>query len=187
MNAQEINTHIKELLRQSQSGWLDLCQALDKHLPELAGKGRMKKEDVEASFLGSLGYLSFAEYVDQELNWSMHTYRSYRRAWNIVKQHPYLKDLGVGYAVINKNDAQFKKDGIDWPIDKESYLEILGDRSKRVTSEADVQKLKAELKEAQLRLKEKTDALEIIKSAKPRRWRAVWLLITGQPTVEELI
>ncbi len=109
--------------------WMEFCETIDKHIPEMSTKGRMSKKEVEQSLIGKLGFDSFKSYIESDLEegglgWSSGGWNAYRRAWSLVKKHPYLRQLEIKSGWLNAFANQCKKADIEFPTTIEAYNEI---------------------------------------------------------------
>lgn len=109
--------------------WMEFCETIDKHIPEMSTKGRMSNKEIKQSLIGKLGFDSFKSYIETDidqggLGWSSGGWNAYRRAWSLVKKYPYLRDLPIKSGWLNAFANQCRKAEIDFPETLEAYNEI---------------------------------------------------------------
>lgn len=152
---------------ESKSAWMNFMQFLDNEMPFLANKGRPSKSEIENSIIGESGFTSWQAMCDTAtsengLGWSYNTYRLWKKSWNVVNQHLYLKDLELSASEINSVYLECSKKNIDFPASGEDF-ELFKKASKSVKRAEDAkanENLAKELAEAQAQIQLLTAQVE---------------------------
>ena len=145
------------------SQWMTFCEVIDQHIPELKTKGRLSNKDVNSSLIGKLGFSSFKEYLETPtdkggLGWSSGGWNAYRRAWNIVEEYPYLRELDIKSGWLNAFANKLRKADIEFPATLEEYNSIQDSIAEERASNKDAKlddqaKLITQLEDTQLEFK----------------------------------
>ena len=141
--------------------WMEFCETIDKYIPEMSSKGRMSNKEIKQSLIGKLGFDSFKSYIETDINkgglgWSSGGWNSYRRAWSLVKKHPYLRQLEIKSGWLNAFANKCKKDEIEFPATIEAYNEIQENKTEARENNKD-----AKLDDQAKRIVEQDNLLEI--------------------------
>lgn len=167
------------------SQWMEFCEVIDRHIPELKTQGRLSNQNIKSSLIGKLGFSSFKEYLETPtgkggLGWSSGGWNAYRRAWNIVEEYPYLRNLDIKSGWLNAFANKLRKAEIEFPASLEEYNSIqdsiaeerasnkdakLDDQAKLITQLEDTQlEFKFKLGEAQEQLSNANAKIEMFNS-----------------------
>lgn len=111
------------------SQWMIFMECVDKYIPELTSKGRPSNKQIENSLIGRLGFKSWKEMLNAPienngLNWSDGGWNSWRRAWTVVKEYPFLRNEPIKAGWINALTNELKRAGITFPKNKDEYVQI---------------------------------------------------------------
>jgi hypothetical protein len=139
----------------SESGdkWLEFMDFASEKLSNILSRGKPKKEDIEASIIGENGFKSWKEFVESPtsergLGWKIATFDSWKRAFAIVGQYPYLRNLGLTPSFINTVNRETKG---DFPSSESDFNAFVAKRTdvqiaKQQNSLKDAQNVSEELK-----------------------------------------
>lgn len=122
------DTRLAESLRdqlgsESAGRWIEFMDLMRASLPFLLrGAGRPTADEITSSAIGSGGFTSWREMVetpasDGGLGWSYDTYKSWKKAYSVVLEHPYVRDLGLSASQINT----LKRENRTFPATLEDY------------------------------------------------------------------
>ena len=119
--------------------WMQFMQAIEQYLPLLTRAGRPSAKDVANSLIGHLGHKSWKAMVEAPneqngLNWEMGGWNSYRRAWAVVKENPYLLEQPVRAGWVRKIKAECDKAKRPFPASAQELSEYQEERD-RVSKE----------------------------------------------------
>ncbi|MGF1685043.1 hypothetical protein [Photobacterium minamisatsumaniensis] len=135
--------------------WMIFMDAVDKHIPEMSSKGRLSAQTIERSLIGQLGFKSWKEYVESPLksgglNWSIGGWNSFRRAWTIVKDYPFLRQEEIKAGWLNALANELKKNEIEFPKTKRELEEIQNQKADKKAENKNSQLNEANEKIAEL-------------------------------------
>ena len=86
---------------ESKGHWIKFMDYVDAELPFLSCPGAPKRAEIENSIIGQKGSNSWANFIDKELHWNIHSWKAWRKAFHLVKQYPYIRDLMLTASEIN--------------------------------------------------------------------------------------
>jgi len=98
--------------------WITFMDETMECCPFLKSRGKPSKEDIAKSIIGLSGYSKWKEYIVGELQWSVYTWDSWRRAYKLVLAYPYLRELEVTASQIN---TIYEEDRSSFPPDNEQW------------------------------------------------------------------
>lgn len=129
------------------SQWMIFMESVDKHIPEMTSKGRPSNKAIDVSLIGQLGFKSWKDMVEAPienngLGWSSGGWNSWRRAWGVVKDYPFLRQENIKAGWVNALINELKKEGIQFPINKQEFDELKEKREKAAAENKNT-KLKA--------------------------------------------
>jgi hypothetical protein len=138
--------------------WMIFMDAIDKHIPEMSSKGRLSAQTIERSLIGQLGFKSWKDYVESPLkngglNWSIGGWNSFRRAWTLVKEYPFLRQQEIKAGWLNALANELKKDDIEFPKTARELEEIQNKKSEKKAENKNSQLNDANEKIAELQSK----------------------------------
>lgn len=106
---------LREALGAESAGkWLEFMDRIESSLPFLLGSaGRPTKEQIDSSVIGTAGFDSWTQMIEASpayggLGWSVDSWKAWKRAFAVVQDHAYLRDLGLSASEINTLAKQFK-------------------------------------------------------------------------------
>jgi flagellar motility protein MotE (MotC chaperone) len=125
----------------------------------LRGAGRPTTEEIASSAIGYGGFTSWREMIESSpawggLGWSYDTYKAWKKAYSLVQQHPYLRNLALSSSEINT----VRRENKEFPASLEAFEALKNSRKdaqeeRRQNSVAALQKqlfiAKKEVTEAQ--------------------------------------
>lgn len=105
------------------SQWLEFMDTMNEVLPEILSAGRPSKSAIQSCLIGRMGFDSWKAMIEAPtaqggLGWSVSGWNSFRRAYRVVSQHPYLRDKNLRSGWINKYAHQW---GEDFPTSSEAF------------------------------------------------------------------
>lgn len=127
--------------------WMRFMGAVTKRLPDVLSPGKPSKAAIERSIIGQLGFKSWKEMVETPtdrdgLGWSVRAWSFWREAWKVVQERPYLLDLPVTAAEVNRIAKATKDDPEGFPANPEA-LEAWKDQHKSQRQEQRAETLEA--------------------------------------------
>jgi flagellar motility protein MotE (MotC chaperone) len=157
----EIAYSLREKLGSESAGkWLEFMDFIESSLPFiLRGAGRPTTEEIASSAIGYGGFTSWREMIESSsawggLGWSYDTYKAWKKAYSLVQQHPYLRNLALSSSEINT----VRRENKEFPASLEAFEALKNSRKdaqeeRRQNSVAALQKqlfiAKKEVTEAQ--------------------------------------
>lgn len=157
----EIAYSLREKLGSESAGkWLEFMDLIESSLPFiLRGAGRPTTEEIASSAIGYGGFTSWREMIESSpawggLGWSYDTYKAWKKAYSLVQQHPYLRNLALSSSEINT----VRRENKEFPASLEAFEALKNSRKdaqeeRRQNSVAALQKqlfiAKKEVTEAQ--------------------------------------
>jgi len=159
MSANQVDELRSLLGAESEGVWIDFMMRVDELAPFLFQPGRPTAQQIEASIIGQAGCKSWSELIDR-LGWNESGWRAWSRAFKIVKNHDYLKDVRPTASAINTTWNQSKP---DFPADIDAWNEHRG-RMEREQKEKQLRSL-SDAKERVIECEGRVDALKLETSA----------------------
>lgn len=124
--------------------WMTFMETVAELIPHVVvAAGRPSIGEVQNSMIGRLGFSSWREMIETTresngLEWSWGGWNAFRRAWSLVEQYPYLRELPVRAGWLNSVSAELKRSKTDFPSDLESYQALLESREQaRIEAKAE--------------------------------------------------
>jgi len=160
MTAYQVDELRSLLGAESEGVWIDFMQKVDEFAPFLFQPGRPTAQQIEASFIGQAGFKSWSDLINH-LGWNESGWRAWSRAYKIVKNHDYLKDVRPTASAINTTWNQSKP---DFPADIDAWNQHR-DRMEREQKEKQARSL-ADAKNQVIECEGRVDTLKLEISAK---------------------
>jgi hypothetical protein len=120
----EIAYSLREKLGSESVGkWLEFMDFIESSLPFiLRSAGRPTTEEIASSAIGYGGFTSWREMIESSpawggLGWSYDTYKAWKKAYSLVQQHPYLRDLALSSSEINT----IRRENKEFPATLEAF------------------------------------------------------------------
>lgn len=144
---------LKELLgAESGSSWVAFMDYVGTELAQVLRRGKPRKQDIEESIIGNAGFTSWSEMIETPtaqggLGWNLAAWDSWKRAYSVVQQYPYLRDLELTASAINTAQRETKP---DFPATLEAWNDHQGQREqlqveRQQNSLADAKKMVGQL------------------------------------------
>lgn len=111
--------------------WMLFMETVQELIPHVVvNAGRPSLGEVQNSLIGKLGFSSWKEMLEAKrenhgLGWSAGGWNAFRRAWSLVEQFPYLRELPVKAGWLNAMSAELKRSETDFPGTLEAYQSLL--------------------------------------------------------------
>jgi len=128
---------LREILGAESAGrWILFMDKIKSSLPFLLDSaGRPKSEDIRSSIIGQAGFDSWTQMVESSpawggLDWSIDSWKAWKRAYTIVMDNAYLRDLGLTASEINTLSREFTT----FPASAEALKAAKTERSERLES-----------------------------------------------------
>lgn len=113
-----LTTQLKTMLgTESTDGWITFMDMIALNMPFLFERGRPTTEQIANSEIGQAGYKSWKEYVVDALGWKVSAWEAWRRAYQIVQEHPFLKDVDPSVSAVNRVAADKGKEAFPASIE----------------------------------------------------------------------
>jgi len=124
----DISKLIQNFLNENSTiSWMKLMKNLEKEFPFLNNSGPPRKDEILNSQIGKLGYKTWKTYIEDGLGWNLHTYKSFKKAWKVCKEHPYLLTSDLTASEINRINTKYK----EFPPDLNSLLSLVEMKKKK--------------------------------------------------------
>jgi hypothetical protein len=105
-------TEFADILRsklgaEARGQWLEFMDYIQSRLGFLLqSAGRPTKESIDQSIIGQAGFESWSDMIEYSpayggLGWSVDSWKSWKKAYRVVQEHEYLKDLDMTASEIN--------------------------------------------------------------------------------------
>jgi len=120
----EIDKLIEILGTESGNAWLNFMDYTHEILADvIASKGKPTQETISESIIGQAGFTSWKGMVETSvssggLGWNISAWNQWKRAYRVVKRHPYLRDVEVTPSQINTLWNELKE---EFPTDLEGF------------------------------------------------------------------
>lgn len=168
--AQEARAELLEALgtENNPAQWMTFMETVTKRLPDVLSSGRPSAEAIKRSVIGQLGFTSWkamieAPTTDGGLSWNWSAWVAWRRAWKVVQTWPYLRDLPLTAAQINRIHQASKDTPEGFPTNAKA-LEAWEEEQKSQRQErhnVSVETLKNQVQELERKLQDTTRALDM--------------------------
>ena len=120
-----VASKLKDLLgAETPSGWIRFMDAVHAEFPFLFNDGRPPKKDIENSEIGRAGYSSWGEYINKELEWNESQWRAWMRAYKVLLEFEYLRELELTASAINTAKQRAGKMNQPFPATRVEFLEL---------------------------------------------------------------
>lgn len=108
------------------SQWMIFMKTCEELIPTVMTSGRPTDKAISSSMIGQLGFDSWKAMIEAPtsasgLGWKWEGWRSFRRAWTVVSNNPYLLDMDLKAGWINSAVASIKRNGDEFPATKEDF------------------------------------------------------------------
>jgi flagellar motility protein MotE (MotC chaperone) len=107
---------LREKLGSESTGkWIEFMDSVGASLPFLLrSAGRPTTEEIARSQITAGGFTSWRQMIETSpdlggLGWSYDTYKAWKKAYNLVLKHPYLRDLALSSSEINTIQRENKE------------------------------------------------------------------------------
>jgi hypothetical protein len=94
--------------------WLNFMDDIHAKLPLILRVGKPKTADIEACIIGEAGFSSWKKMVEAPqpdgFGWNHSTFVAWKRAYKVVLEHPYLRDLELTASQINTINRESNPD-----------------------------------------------------------------------------
>jgi len=168
--AQEARAELLEALgtENNPAQWMRFMETVTKRLPDVLSSGRPSTEAIKRSVIGQLGFSSWraiieAPTADGGLSWNWSAWVAWRRAWKVVQTWPYLQDLPLTAAQVNRVHQAAKDSPQGFPANA-SALEAWESEQKEQRQEQraeTLETLKHQVQELGQKLQDTTRALDM--------------------------
>lgn len=106
--------------------WLVFMDTVLSILGDVLKAGRPKPSVIQNSLIGRLGFTSWRSMVetsidDGGLGWNWSAWVAWRRAYKIVQDNDYLREMKASSAQVNKWDQELKSDEMPFPKTLEDF------------------------------------------------------------------
>lgn len=141
--AQSIHDRLLKLLEpeKDKTFWMEFVRIVLQHIPALSNRGRPPADVIASSFVGTLGFSSWKDYVvtpvkNGGLGWSATTWKRWTEAYALTQAHGWIA-TGNFSADEVRSLARDYSDG-EWPQSLEQHLQAKARKaeSKRLEREA---------------------------------------------------
>lgn len=154
MSDTEFAENLRSILGAESAGrWILFMDNIKSSLPFLLDSaGRPKAEDIRQSRIGDAGFESWTQMVEASpawggLDWSIDSWKAWKRAYAVVQEHAYLRDLGLTASEINTLNREFDQ----FPASAEALEAAKAERADKMEAKRgnSITTLKAQLTESQ--------------------------------------
>jgi hypothetical protein len=171
--AQEARAELLEALgtENNPAQWMAFMEAVTKRLPDVLSTGRPSIEAIKRSVIGQLGFTSWktmieAPAADGGLSWNWSAWVAWRRAWKIIQTWPYLQELPLTAAQINRVHQASKNGPEGFPVNAKA-LEDWEENQRLERQEqrtVSIENLKNRIQELEALVQERTHSLDKTKT-----------------------
>lgn len=115
----KINAKLKMFIGITQSSdWIGFVEELLNYCPFVRDRGRPSAENVKNSIIGRSGYKTFTGYLRNELKVKPATWEAWRKAFLLVENFSYLREIGATSSSINNLNNSVE----NFPINATEWL-----------------------------------------------------------------
>jgi hypothetical protein len=148
--------------------WLNFMDDIHAKLPLILRVGKPKTEDIEACIIGEAGFASWKKMVEAPqpdgFGWNHSTFVAWKRAYKVVLEHPYLRDLELTASQINTINRESNP---DFPKTLDEFNAFSGARKEKQVEQhqnslKDAKNRNTELEKNNNDLKERLEALDLV-------------------------
>jgi len=168
--AQEARAELLEALgtENNPAQWMAFMEAVTKRLPDVLSSGRPSAEAIKQSVIGQLGFSSWRSMIeaptsDGGLGWNWSAWVAWRRGWKVVQTWPYLLEMPITAAEVNRIHQQTKDTADGFPSSPQAlqaWKEEQREAQKEQRRES-LEDLKKQVQELETKLRDTTRALEM--------------------------
>jgi|TARA_B100002019_G_scaffold246581_1_gene224521 hypothetical protein len=168
--AQEARAELLEALgtENNPAQWMQFMETVTKRLPDVLSSGRPSAEAIKHSVIGQLGFSSWRAMIEAPtaeggLAWNWSAWVAWRRAWKVVQTWPYLRDLPLTAAQVNRIHQASKDSPEGFPASA-AALEAWESEQKEQRQEqrnVSVETLKNQVQELERKLQDTARALDM--------------------------
>jgi len=129
----DIEKLIELLGSESGDKWLEFMDYVNQNLSHILKRGKPKIEDIEQSIIGKSGFKSWKEFIESPtteggLSWNLSTFDSWKRAYSIVCNYDFLRDLELSASFINTIYRETKP---NFPTSEDEFNEFISLREEK--------------------------------------------------------
>ncbi|MCG6202040.1 hypothetical protein [Psychromonas antarctica] len=122
----------KLLITKNGSSWIDFMDHIYDKFSDILKKGKPKYSAISSSIIGRSGFNSWREMIETKenkggLGWKYSSFDSWKRAYSIVKKHPYLREKNISASQINSMSRK-TKNKIGFPSTQEMFNKELSEQ-----------------------------------------------------------
>lgn len=174
---------IKLLGSESGDKWLEFMDYVNQNLSHILKRGKPRIQDIENSIIGKSGFKTWKDFIESStqtggLGWKIATFDSWKRAYSIVCNYEFLRDLELSASFINtiyrETKPNFPKTESEFNeflalrehtaiAKQQNMLKVAENRAEELTSENNTLINKSNIQEVQIenlkKLLEKSEAL----------------------------
>lgn len=146
---------LRELLgAESGNQWIEFMDYVNHHLAHVLTRGKPSKEMIRQSIIGESGFNSWIEMIESPidkngLGWNKHAWDSWKRAYSIIQEYEYLRNIEITASSINTIHRETKP---DFPSSLEDFKKYQSERESK-----QLERQQNSLKEAQEQVKQCKD------------------------------
>lgn len=106
------STQLSELVGTGES-WIRFMDIVKSELADVLRPGKPKREAIEQSKIGKLGFKSWVEFIEAPrsengLAWNVASWKLYKKAYSVVEQHPHLRQTKYSASFIATLSRELK-------------------------------------------------------------------------------
>tara|TARA_Y100000296_G_C5173556_1_gene258699 strand:- start:300 stop:989 length:690 start_codon:yes stop_codon:yes gene_type:complete len=126
------STELSELVGTGEA-WIRFMDIVKSELADVLRPGKPKREAIEKSKIGELGFKSWVEFIEAPrsengLAWNVASWKLYKKAYSVVEQHPYLRQTEHSASFI----ATLSRELEPFPATKDELAEALTHRESKL-------------------------------------------------------
>jgi len=144
---ENFSTQLSELVGTGEA-WIRFMDIVKSELADVLRPGKPKREAIEKSKIGVLGFKSWIEFIEAPrsengLSWNVASWKLYKKAYGVVEQHPYLRKTEHSASFIATLSRELKP----FPTTKYELAEALTHRESKLETrkEAFLSQAKSEI------------------------------------------
>lgn len=100
-----------------EDGWIEIMDYCYEQVPYLMKGGKPSDDEIQQSLVGVLGFKSWRDFLD-DIGWSLNTWKYWRKAYAVVLNHKYLRNVQPKKSQIHNVKRKFKE---DFPNDHQEW------------------------------------------------------------------
>lgn len=118
------------------AGWMAFMERVKRIMPSILSVGRPTAEMIAASPIGEAGFKSWREMIEAPksesgLEWNFSAWKAWRKAWGVIQEYPYLREMPLASAPINALKLRCEREGVDFPASKEAFEALIKERERQ--------------------------------------------------------